>query len=221
MPFIPCSNKAMSSTKSGSLGMSRIIVASRKFYFHKQKGHKTRGLQRWWWWFSYPWLDCEYVWQFYAADHLGIEVFVEHLYDKNGHKGDATVHKDLPTLLVTGSSIICVSYVSFLWQLHNNAKLAVIRSWFCLPNGLQDVNKKFQFSHFLGIQHSCMNLVNPYGFSFLRSLIVCFTSTAVVDSVMMVVVSKHMSAIVWLPVWCWIVWCWVLVYYFSWDVKRF
>lgn len=211
MPFISCSNKAMSSAKSGSLKMSRIIVASRKFYFHKQKGHKTRGLQRWWWWFSYPWLDCESVWQFYAADHLGIEVFVEHLYDKNGHKGDATVHEDLPTLLVTGSSIICVSYVSFLWQLHNNAKLAVIRSWFCLPNGLQDVNKKFQFSHFLGIQHSCMNLVNPCGFSFLRSLIVCFTSSAVGASVRMVMVSKHMSAIVWLPVWCWIVRCRVLV----------
>lgn len=170
---------------------------------------------------SHPWLNWESVWQFYAADHLGMEVFVEHLYDKNGHKGDAIVHEDLATLLVTGSSIICVSYVSFLWQLHNNAKLAVIWSWFCLLIGLQDVSKKFQFSHFLGIQHSCINLVNPCGFFFLRSLIVCFTSSAVGASVRMVTVSKLMSAFVWLSVWCWIVRCRVLVIlFFTWDCEE-
>lgn len=68
--------------------------------------------------------------------------------------------------------IICQLRHLFCVALH-----LVIWCWFCLPNGLQDFSKMLRYSHFLSFQHSCMNLVDLWGFHVLKKsngLLYCF-----------------------------------------------
>lgn len=50
---------------------------------------------------------------------------------------------------------------------------------FCLPNGLSDISQKFRYWHLLSFHHFCTNVVDPWGFPVLKSLMACFTSSAV------------------------------------------